>query len=118
MERIKTWLILALLAGFVVSLTMCIRLTRKHNPSGVLPDATTGSAISVPFKKVYTDSAGRQHVVIDAKANEIIRSEVRRVASPIAEKIIRERDSLAIAVSLKPKQIEGYTAVIMAASRD
>lgn len=118
MERFKTWLILILLAVVVVSLTMCIRLSHKNTTSGVIPDANINSPISAPILKQYKDKAGVNHVVIDPKANEIMRSEAQRVASPIADKIRRERDSLAAALALKPKQIEGYTAVIMAASQD
>jgi hypothetical protein len=120
MERLKTYALLAFLT-FSLGLAWYVLHLRKqlaicNRPRPALPTAgTAASPAVVPIVDTYTDAAGNQHAVIaDEQTQHLIRSEALQITAPFRRVI----DSLSQALAVKPKDIEGYTAVQLKMARD
>ena len=120
MERLKTYALVALLfccfgiAWYALHLRKQLAICNRPRPA--LPDAGTAAApASVPIVDTYTDAAGNQHAVIaDEQTQHLIRSEALQITAPFRRVI----DSLSQALAIKPRDVEGYTAVQLKMARD
>lgn len=110
--------IILVLSAALAGCLVYIFWPRDQDPVPVLPSIAIAGPADAQVLHQYIDSAGSQHVVINADVNEIQRSELNRAAAPIAQLIKAKMDSVAAAMDVKLKNLNGYTAVVFSASAD
>lgn len=118
MSQIKTFIIIALLLTTVGAGGFGMRYYRLYKnavkPHPPVASYSSGSAAAVPIIDSFVDATGRQHTVIGTP-EAIGRRKAEAIVNSTFKPII---DSLTRALAIRPKDIEGFTAVQMSTVRD
>lgn len=80
-----------------------------------LPNSSSGSAAAVPIVDTYTDASGAHHAVVETTLQQLGRNRAVDMVNSSLRPIV---DSLKMAIGIKEKQLEGYTAITAMARQD
>lgn len=107
-DKLKNVLLIVLLAGLAAFAIAYFIERGKRTPEGVNNFNAGKIDLHVEPEKIYTDTEGRQHTVIDADKNTFIQSEANKIVNDQLKPVI---DSIAKRVGVKGKQIESSTTI-------